>query len=553
MPTSPSWFARLVPLAIAAAVAIVSAPGCGSDPVGAGGAGDGPRIGQASEALTVAERKARYAKIRDAANSRGINGRGFLLAGIAMDETSLCHCWSEATWACQGPSSPDCGGGPVIAGSADGPCANQQGGLGMFQFDAGTYSDTLATYGKDVLTIDGSVGHAIDFVIHIVKISNYTTNAATDAMAKQWLASFDINNATLRDEWIKTVVNYYNGCPPGASCWAARYKTYNDALQQVIDESGIPFWASEVDYKASFAAQSFPLASQPFELFPGETKAGYIDLKNEGKQTWKVGQVFLGTTQPRDVKSPLAGPDWKSPSRATTVDKDTPMGAVGRFSFTVAAPQKPGVYSQFFNVVREGVAWFSDPGHGGPADDVLEVKLAVKPSKCAAGLGATFTCQGNERIKCDAATGVVTKDPCPGACKAEPAGAVCVPAMGSGGSGGAGGAGGPGAAGGAAAGKGGSAGANGSGKAGSVGVAGTSSAGNAGSGAHAGSASTSVGAGGASFAGNGGGGGAPAIEDGPTSGASGGCRTSRAPADDRSAALGVIAGLLLFARRRRAA
>src|SRR5205823_1287616 len=116
----------------------------------------------------------RYAVIRDAARARGMSN-AYLLAGIANDETGLAMCWSEATWACQGPSSPDCGGGPVIAGAADGPCSAQQGGLGMFQFDAGTFSDTIAKYGDDVVTVPGQTSHAIDYATWMVKISAYTT------------------------------------------------------------------------------------------------------------------------------------------------------------------------------------------------------------------------------------------------------------------------------------------------------------------------------------------------------------------------------------------
>jgi hypothetical protein len=366
-----TFSARTLPLLLA-----LLGAACGSD--SSPDAERHPRIANTEEALTKAERVVRYGKIRDACTSSGINGRGYLLAGIAMDETNLCMCWSEATWACKGPNSPDCGGGPVIAGSADGPCSAQQGGLGMFQFDAGTFSDTLAKYGSNVLTIDGQVSHAIDYVVHMVKISKYTTNAETDAKAKQWVNDFNINNATLRDEWIKTVVTYYNGCPEGASCWASRYQTYNSGLQQVLDETGLPFWEGTPDFKGSFSGQSFPFASQPFDLYPGEVKSGYIDLVNDGKQTWKPGEVFLGTTQPRDGKSPLAAADWVSPSRATTVDKATPTGAVGRFSFSVKAPATPGDYAQYFNLVREGVAWFSDAGQGGPPDNQLEVKLTVK-------------------------------------------------------------------------------------------------------------------------------------------------------------------------------
>lgn len=212
-------------------------PGCGG---AIDGGGDGH--GQATAEINGG-RPARYAKIRDSARARGI-GNAYLLAGIAMDETNLAQCWSEATWACQGPNSPDCGGGPVIAGASDGPCSDQQGGLGMFQFDSGTYWDTINSYGNDVLTIDGQVSHAIDYVVNMVKISDYTTNAETDDKARAWLNSFDVNNPTLRDQWIRTVVRYYNGCQEGWSCWSARYQSYSDGLSQVLsDTGGTGFWA----------------------------------------------------------------------------------------------------------------------------------------------------------------------------------------------------------------------------------------------------------------------------------------------------------------------
>lgn len=183
--------------------------------------------------------------MRNAASAHGITNTAFLLAGIAMDETGLAQCWSEATWACQGPGSPDCGGGPVIAGSADGPCSAQQGGLGMFQFDAGNFGDTLRSYGSDVLTVDGQVSHAIDYVVNMVKISAYTTGAETDEKARAWINRFDANDGALRDQWIRTVVRYYNGCQPGWSCWSARYASYSDGLAQVLaDTGGTGFWAS---------------------------------------------------------------------------------------------------------------------------------------------------------------------------------------------------------------------------------------------------------------------------------------------------------------------
>src|SRR5688500_16744284 len=88
-----------------------------------------PVNGPGPVALTTAQRKARAEIIRDTAAASGMTN-GALLAGIGEVETNFAHCWSEATWACQGPASASCGGGPVIAGAADGPCSYQQGGLG---------------------------------------------------------------------------------------------------------------------------------------------------------------------------------------------------------------------------------------------------------------------------------------------------------------------------------------------------------------------------------------------------------------------------------------
>ena len=93
-----------------------------------------------------------------------------------------------------------------------------------------------------LLDARGNTSHAIDYVINMVKISAYTTNAETAAKALQWVIDFDVNNGTLRDQWIKTVTRYYNGCQEGWSCWSQRYASYNAGLQTVIDETGLPFW-----------------------------------------------------------------------------------------------------------------------------------------------------------------------------------------------------------------------------------------------------------------------------------------------------------------------
>src|SRR4051812_19115876 len=107
----------------------------GCTAAGAGDSDDEESGESQASNLTAAARRDRAAHLRDVSASRGITN-GWLLAGIGNAETQLSHCWSELTWACKGPVSEDCNGGPVVAGAGDGPCSLKQGGLGMFQFDA---------------------------------------------------------------------------------------------------------------------------------------------------------------------------------------------------------------------------------------------------------------------------------------------------------------------------------------------------------------------------------------------------------------------------------
>ncbi len=330
-------------------------------------------LGVSASTLTAAERRVRAGQIRDAAAAAGIE-QGWLLAGIADAETNMSHCWSELTWACMGPNSDDCGGGPVVAGASDGPCSAEQGGIGMFQFDAGTFDDTLRREGERILSIAGNTQAAVDFTVAMVMRSAYISGAADRERAISWMNGVRIDNDRW-DAWIRTVTHYYNGCSPRASCFTSRYAHYRDRTRDVFNEMGAEFWetARAPVWAARFVAQTFPLARDPFPLEAGTTFEGVIEMRNEGNQTWRPGEVFLGTTEPRDGASPIADETWISLVRPATLDRDVPPGATGRFEFRVRAPETAGEYSQYFNLLRTGVAWFSESG--GPADDVIEIRV----------------------------------------------------------------------------------------------------------------------------------------------------------------------------------
>jgi len=130
------------------------------------------------------------------------------------------------------------------------------------------------------------------------------------------------------------------------------------------------------DYAAAYVSQSFPLAVTALDMVEGQTIPSYIELKNTGTKTWD-SNTRIGTTQPRDRSSDFADSSWIAPNRPAAVTGTVPPGGTFKFQFNLHAPSTTGTYHEYFGVVQEGVAWFSDPGQGGPPDNDLEVQIVV--------------------------------------------------------------------------------------------------------------------------------------------------------------------------------
>ncbi len=207
------------------------------------------------KALSGSARRAREKAIRDSAARVGLHGAA-LVAGIASAETGMAHCWSEATWACKGPWSADCNG-PVIAGAGDGPCWWEEGGLGMFQFDAGTFDATLRREGNSILRLDGNIAAGVDFVADMLVRSAYV-NVYNRSDALRWLG--DVRpGAAGYDAWIKTVTHYYNGCVPGrCGVYSQRYAHYDHHARLVWSETGAAFWGQSSGGGSSPAPRDDP-------------------------------------------------------------------------------------------------------------------------------------------------------------------------------------------------------------------------------------------------------------------------------------------------------
>ena len=113
-------------------------------------------------------------------------------------------------------------------------------------------------------------------------------------------------------------------------------------------------------YKTSIVSQS----ENP-TLAPGEEATLWVDLRNDGNTAWAVAgnnAVKLGTAQPLDRVSSFYSTNWLSNNRAAVADKIVNPGEIGRFSFTVRAPDKISKYKEYFRPVVEGITWMNDIG-----------------------------------------------------------------------------------------------------------------------------------------------------------------------------------------------
>ncbi len=123
--------------------------------------------------------------------------------------------------------------------------------------------------------------------------------------------------------------------------------------------------------------------SCPREARSGERPVAYVEYRNTGTTTWSAPGTRLGTTGPRDHRGTFFDMEnWVGPTRPSAVDRDTAMGAVGRFSFVLNIPEVDAdrTISETYGLVQEGTTWF------GPADDAVRCAVLVHPRVRDAGV-----------------------------------------------------------------------------------------------------------------------------------------------------------------------
>ncbi len=130
-------------------------------------------------------------------------------------------------------------------------------------------------------------------------------------------------------------------------------------------------------------AATLVTVSCPREARSGERPVAYVEYRNTGTTTWSAPGTRLGTTSPRDHRGTFFDMEnWVGATRPSAVDRDTAMGAVGRFSFVLSIPEVDAdqTISETYGLVQEGTTWF------GPADDAVRCAVLVHPRARDAGV-----------------------------------------------------------------------------------------------------------------------------------------------------------------------
>ncbi len=187
-----------------------------------------------------------------------------------------------------------------------------------------------------------------------------------------WVANWGVNCPTLPNAWNAFRFWQYadNGTVKGIN-GAVDLDKFNGTLAELQAFAG-----STPHYAAKYVSQSWPLATMSFPMAPGEVVHANIVMRNVGTATWDAN-TRLATTQPRDRVSPFAAGNWPAVNRLAVVTGQVAPGDTFEFDFDLQAPMQPGSYDEFYGLVEEGVAWFSDPGQGGPPDNDIEAKITV--------------------------------------------------------------------------------------------------------------------------------------------------------------------------------
>lgn len=131
----------------------------------------------------------------------------------------------------------------------------------MFQFDSGTYSQTLAHYGDSILTVDGNVTAGISFIINRFGFGCATTPTfSNDAAVLSWINGIAPGSADW-NTWMSAAAACYNGCVPPRCDQSSEAENYLASTNALLSALGVSYWYPPGQRTQLLVCRAFPVTN----------------------------------------------------------------------------------------------------------------------------------------------------------------------------------------------------------------------------------------------------------------------------------------------------
>lgn len=209
-----------------------------------------------------------------------------------------------------------------------------------------------------------------------ILLATWNPQDRTSQVCDQWITCNRVTN--LVEEAVEPgevgTFEFWMKAPVGGGTYREHFnlvaegKTWFNATGMFIDyvaESPRYTWSPGWQQAYYDSAKTKPIGWHA-NVIPGQKFYFVLQAKNTGNVAWRKDKgpgMLLGTWNPQDTNSPYCTPEWLRCNRTGVLQESVVNpGEIGTFEFWMQAPNKTGSFSQYFNMVAEGVTWMDAGG-----------------------------------------------------------------------------------------------------------------------------------------------------------------------------------------------
>jgi stage II sporulation protein D len=247
--------------------------------------------------------------------------------------------------------------------------------------------------------------------VNAVKIATANPNdRASGLRAGDWLATNRVAVAkekTKPGDVAEFEINLQ--APNRIGAWSESFGVVAEGIAWLSPKFDLEMNVSPAKWEGQWVRQS----DGPVSMTTSEPAEVWMEIRNTGNTTWTaegLNAVKLGTSRALDRESSFYDVSWPSNNRVALVSPTTVKpGEVGKFTFNLTAPAKPGQYREYFRPVVENVTWLADQGI---YFDIVVSEGAAMTKPIRVGIVSTtdkITVSGGSFVVRDGADGPIVK------------------------------------------------------------------------------------------------------------------------------------------------